>query len=189
MNTDSLRAILSQSVNMDDEAWDASLHLFKPKTLNKKEHFLKQGETCKHIGFIVSGYVRLYYDIGDTEITKDFNTEHTFCGSYASFISEKPSHFNVVAMEPLELLIINRNNLILLTEQYMAWQKFLRIAMERMFITKENREAFFLTTTPEERYSILLSETPEWVNRIPLKHLASYLGMTAETLSRIRAKK
>ena len=79
---------------------------------------------------------------------QDFNTEGNFCGSYASFISEVPSHFNVVAMEVLELLLINRACLMAQTEKHMAWQKFLRIAMQSMFIAKENREAAFLTLWP-----------------------------------------
>lgn len=189
MGKELLKAVVTAVVNMDEETWEASEQFFRTKQLRKKEYFLRQGEHCKHIGFVVKGYVRLYYQLDDMDKTKDFNTEGNFCGSYASFISEVPSHFNVVAMEDLELLLINRADLMALTEKHMAWQKFLRIAMQSMFIAKENREAAFLTLSPEERYNDLMNTKPEWINRIPLKYLASYLGLTAETVSRIRACK
>jgi CRP-like cAMP-binding protein len=189
MDKEILRNIISQVVEMDDEAWQAALPCFRFIELRKKEYFVRQGEICKYIGFITKGYTRLFYNLEHEEVTKDFNVEGCFCGSYASFIAEAPSHFNVIAMEPLQLLIINRNQLLELTDRYMSWQKFLRIAMSEVFIQKENREAMFLTTTSQERYTNLVKHKPDWVNRIPLKYLASYLGMVPETISRIRARK
>jgi CRP-like cAMP-binding protein len=188
MGLENLKIMMQSIVEMDDEVWEASKHYFKLKHLNKKQYFLKQGEVCKYLGFVDKGYTRLFYDLKNAEVTKDFNTEYQFCGSYASFIAETPSHFNVIAMEPLEVWIINKQQLLELTEQFSCWQKFLRIVMERLFISKEDREALFLTTTPEERYELMVSENPDWLKRIPLKYLASYLGLTPETISRVRSR-
>lgn len=189
MGMEFLKQVVADAAGMDEATWEASVPYFSSMQLKKKEHFLRQGKICRHIGFITSGYVRLYYQLDDTDKTKDFNTEGTFCGSYASFIAEVPAHFNVIAMEDVELFVINKADLMTLTDKYMAWQKFLRIAMQSMFIAKENREAAFLTLTPEQRYNDLVESKPAWINRIPLKYLASYLGLTAETISRIRAGK
>lgn len=189
MGIEFLKRVVMNTANMDEDTWEASEKYFRKKQLKKKEYFLKQGEVCRYIGFISSGYVRLFYLLDDTDKTKDFNTEGYFCGSYASFITDSPSHFNVVAMEDVEMFLINKEDLMTLTDKYMAWQKFLRIAMQGMFIAKENREAAFLTLSPEHRYNNLMITRPDWINRIPLKYLASYLGLTAETISRIRAGK
>lgn len=188
MDTNKLRCVIATVSDIDDEAWEAAEAVFKTKQLKKKEYFLRQGEVCRYIGFIHSGYTRLFFNLNDTDITKDFNMENSFCGSYASFISGAPSHFNVVAMEPLQLQVITKENLLMLTDKYMSWQKFLRVAMQNMFISKENREILFLTSSPEERYANLLQNHHDWVRRVPLKYLASYLGITPETLSRIRRK-
>ena len=131
------------------------------------------------------GYVRLFYLIDGEEITKDFNFENFFCGSYASFSLQQPSRFNVIAMEDLEVYTIGPE-IYNLCETYPSIQKLLRIWMEQMFIRKELREASFLLDSAEKRYSDLLQYHPQIVQRVPLKYLASYLGITAETLSRIR---
>jgi CRP/FNR family transcriptional regulator, anaerobic regulatory protein len=188
MGINSLKALVSKVCTIDEEAWSASEKFFKPRSLGKGEFFLQQNEVCRYVGFIEKGYVRLFYNVRDEEVTKDFNMELSFCGSYASFMLQEPSRFNVIAMEPVQLQVITRDNLLTLTDEYPAWQKFLRIAMQNMFIKKEMREALFLLSSPEERYADLMVNSPEWINRVPLKYLASYLGMTAETLSRVRKK-
>lgn len=188
MDNELLRQVMSRHTRVDEVCWKASAPLFRFRHFKKKELFLRQGDVCTHLGFIHKGYTRLFYNVDGTEITKDFNTEGYFCGSYASFISRQPSRFNVLAMEPLVVQVISHHDLMYLVEQYPAWQKFLRIAMEQMFISKENREAMFLLSSPEARYNDLLKQHPDWVRRIPLKYLASYLGLAPETLSRVRGR-
>ena len=189
MDKYNLGKIVSQVVDMDQEAWQASLPYFKDIELRKKEFFVRQGEICRYVGFINKGYTRLFYNLKDEQVTNDFNVEGCFCGSYASFIAETPSHFNVIAMEPLQITVISRSHLLELTDRYTSWQKFLRIAMEEVFKAKENREAMIFSSTNEERYANLVKYNPDWISRIPLKYLASYLGMASETISRIRAKR
>ncbi|MEK6478808.1 Crp/Fnr family transcriptional regulator [Catalinimonas sp. 4WD22] len=184
-----LQTYLQQLVPHDEASWLAMQSILKPKKLARHEHFLVQGQVCRQLGFITRGYVRLYYLLGDEEVTKDFNFENEFCGSYASFISAQPALFNVIAMEPVSLYTFSREKLMSLYEQYPCWQKLGRISMEKMFVRKELREASFLLDSPEERYQKLVKDAPHFVQRIPLKYLASYLGMAPETLSRIRKQR
>jgi CRP-like cAMP-binding protein len=191
---ESVLSYISQQVDMTDEAWADLQSILVPRQLRKKEHFLRQDEHCKYLGFITRGYVRLYYLVdaggaggGVVEVTKDFNFEQQFCGSYASFSLQQPSRFNIVAMEPVSLYLLGRDSLYRLMDKHPAIQKLVRLQMERMFIYKELRETSFLLDSPEQRYRQLLAHMPGILQRVPLKYIASYLGMSPETLSRIRA--
>lgn len=185
--THPLKSFIEQMVAPDPEAWEAMEQVISFRQLKKKELFLREGQICRQLGFIVKGYVRLFYTLDGEEITKDFNFENFFCGSYASFSLQQPSRFNVIAMEDVDLYTIGRDDLFRLFEEHRSIQKMGRVWMEKMFIRKELRESSFLLDTAEQRYNDLLQQNGEIVQRVPLKYLASYLGMTAETLSRIRS--
>lgn len=183
-----LKQFVLQQVDMDEAAWQDMESCLTYHSIKRKDHFLKEGQICRQVGFILKGYVRLYYLDNGVEITKDFNFENYFCGSYASFSMQQPSRFYVVAMEDVELCALNREDVYRLFDQYPAMQKLGRIWMEKMFIRKELREASFLLDTAEQRYEDLLRQEDQVLQRVPLKYLASYLGMSAETLSRIRSQ-
>lgn len=186
--SETLRTIASNLVNISDNDWEAMRQILKPKTIKRNDHFLIQGEVCRQMGFITQGYFRLYFLRDDEEITKDFCFENTFCGSYASFTSGAPSRFNVKAMEDAIIFTLDRQKFLDLTDKYPAWQKFIRISVENLFVRKELREASFLLDSAEERYEAIHEENKEMIHRVPLKYIASYLGVSAETLSRIRAR-
>lgn len=186
---DELRSFFEKQVPLEDQAWTDLQKTMTFREYKRKDHFLYQGEICKQLGFIIKGYVRLYFLKDGEEITKDFNFENSFCGSYASFSLRQPSRFNIMAMEKVKLYTIGREDLFRLFDKYSSLQKLGRISMEHMFIRKEMREASFLLDSAEQRYHELLSQYPKITQRVPLKYLASYLGITAETLSRIRAIK
>jgi len=169
--------------------WKEMENCLRIKKLSKNEHFLKQDEICNKMGFVCKGYTRLYFLIEGEEQTKDFCFENTFTGSLASFLSCKPSAFNVISMEETMLLTIEYDALMRLYDQYMCWNTFGRILAEEFSIRKENREVTFLLNTPEKRYQDVAEKYPYIIQRVPLKMIASYLNMTPETLSRIRSKK
>lgn len=183
-----LRRQVEKLVKINDAEWEAFRAILKPKQLKRHELFLEQGQVCRHMAFIEKGYVRFYFLVDGVEVTKEFSFENYFCGSYASFITGNPSRFNVKAMEDLSLFIFTRAQLLEVVDKYPSWSKFLLFSVENLFVRKENREASFLLDTPEEKYEKLLHENKEMVQRVPLKYIASYLGISAETLSRVRAK-
>lgn len=182
-----LKTFLEKLVPLTPEAWADMEKIIRKKSLNRNDHFLKQGEVCKRLGFIVKGYVRVYYLVNGEETTKDFNFENSFCGSYASFSLQQPSLFNTVAMEDTIVYTLGREDLFYLFDKHPVLQKVGRLSIEQMFIRKELREASFLLDTAQQRYDKLTSNFPGITGRVPLKHIASYLGIRAETLSRIRS--
>ncbi len=176
-------------VSLEPGAWEDLQSVVRERTLQRKEHFLREGEICRSIGFITKGYIRLYYLHEGEEITKDFNFETNFCGSHASFSMQQPSRFNIIAMEDLTILEINRKDLYALFDKHKSFERLGRLIMERMFDRKEQREAAFLRDDAEKRYHDLLKLYPQITHRVPLKYIASYLGIKPETLSRLRALK
>lgn len=183
---DDIRNLLDNIVRLRDDDFDAIRGKLTYKKLDRKGFFLEQGQVCRQLGLITKGYVRLYYLVDGVEITKDFNFENFICGSWASFSLQQPSRFNIVAMEDLDVYTIGRTDLYELLDKYPAIEKMARMQIEKMFIRKEMREASFLLDNAEQRYHRLLEEEPQMVRRVPLKYLASYLGLSAETLSRVR---
>lgn len=182
------RIQVEKLVRISDQEWETFQKTLKPLELKRHEVFLEQGKVCRHMAFIVKGYVRFYFLAGGTEVTKEFSFENSFCGSYASFITGKPSRFSVKAMEDVTLLLFTREQLLKMVERSPAFSKFLLFSVENLFVRKENREASFLLDTPEEKYQNLLREHKEMLQRVPLKYIASYLGISPETLSRVRAR-
>lgn len=183
-----LRQHISKMVALEDEAWNAFRQNIDFKSYKRKQLLLIENEVCRQLFFIVKGYVRLYYLIDGVETTKDFNFESDFCGSYVSFKMQLPSRYTIISMEDLDVYTINRDNLFELFDKYPSLQKFARLSIEKMFIRKEMRESSFLIDDAKTRYNNLYSERPQIIQRVPLKYIASYLGVSAETLSRIRRK-
>src|SRR5687767_5316822 len=108
---DPVKRYLLQNVDIPDEAWEEIQQGLNHRMLQRKQLFLKQGQFCREIGFILKGYVRLYYLKDGIEITKDFNFENGFCGSWASFSLEQPSLFNIVAMEDTDMVCFSKQHL------------------------------------------------------------------------------
>jgi CRP/FNR family transcriptional regulator, anaerobic regulatory protein len=185
---DEVKTFFEKQITVEKLAWEEFEAILVPRTLKKKEHFLRQGQVCKQLAFIASGSVRVYFMVDGEDITKDFNFENSFCGSLASFSLQQPSRFNVVAMEESKIYAMAKDDLYRLYDKYPSIQKIGRLSIENMFIRKELREASFLLDTAQQRYENLLAQNPLIVNRVPLKYLASYIGIKAETLSRIRGK-
>jgi CRP-like cAMP-binding protein len=151
--------------------------------------YLNEGETCQKIAFITKGAVRMYYIIKGEERSKDFQFEGQFTGSLASMLTQTPSKFAIAALEDTTLIEINGSDLLSLYDDYKVWERFGRIYLTNSFLYKEKREASLLFDSSTTRYENLVREQPQHIQRIPLKHLASYLGITPESLSRIRKKR
>lgn len=183
-----IRNFVARFVNFTDAEWKAHEVLLKKKSIRKGEYLLRAGETCNHVTFINKGYFRVYHMFGEQELTVNFAFEGNYVTDYSSFVSRQPTVDNIVALEDSEVLMLEHDDLQIVYEQYPVWQKFGRRIAEYvlLFVVGRNKDLLFLT--PEERYVKLMKDRPKVIANVPLKYIASYLGITPEALSRIRKR-
>lgn len=186
MNTTSLRTLISQAINPTNAEWKAFASILSERQLAKDEIYLNEGHTCRKMALVTKGAVRMYYNIKGEERCKDFQFEGQFTGSLASLITQTPSKFSIAALEDTTIVEFNGSDLNALYDKYKVWERFGRIYITKGFLYKEQREASLLFDSSTTRYENLMREQPQHIQRIPLKHLASYLGIKPESLSRIR---
>lgn len=170
------------------EAKQALYDCFEQVALNKNEYLLHEGSVCRHLYFVQQGALRGYYNLDGKEVTHWFGFEKDFVTSFHSFITQEPAVENIQLLEGSVLWAISKETLSNLYNQYHEIERLVRIATEKYYIRLEERfvNAHFKTAT--ERYEHLLEQEPHILERVPLGHIASYLGISQETLSRIRSK-
>jgi len=156
------------------------------KKIKKNEYILTEGQVCKELGFIISGGFRVFYISNEKEANVEFAFENQFIMDYDSFITNKPSKYYIQALESSALISFNQEALITAYDKSKNWERFGRIVTGMFFKRAMQRLESFLFMTGEERYHLLLEKEPKVLERVPLFHIASYLGIERESLSRIR---
>jgi len=153
----------------------------------KDSFLIKQGDKSDYVYFIVVGLLRFFYVTKEgKERNKSFSKESQFAGAFAFSATKEPSRFFIQALEPTYVLSIKLKGLDALFQSSHAWSNLGRLYLESLVKRKTIREASFLMDTAEVRYRSLLSEDPDMMKRLPLFHIASFLGITDVALSRIR---
>ncbi len=160
---------------------------FQPKKLRKKQYFLQEGDVSKYAGFIVKGAMRQYSvdDKGIEHIVHLF-IENYWANDRESSTMLTPSVYNIDAWEDTELLIITRAEMLDLMEKIPAIAQMIRLMDERNAIVNQRRLSSTISNSAEKRYEEFASHHPQFIQRFPQHLIASYLGITKETLSRIR---
>lgn len=161
---------------------------FEYKQLRKGDYILKEGRQCNQLAFIQSGLIRIYATKGEKEVTQWISTKGYFVTDLAGFIFNTPARWNIQALTDCDLYIIDRQRYNSLGDKVPGWHKLEKLFIAKCFIILEERVNSHLFMTAEERYRQLVSVQPELFNMVPLQYLASMLGMTPETLSRLRKK-
>lgn len=166
----------------------AFLSCIKSRKFSANELIISSGQLEKYLSFIDTGIVRYYVIVNDKEITFDFTFKNSFYCAYDSFYSRKKTDIYIQAITDCQLYSISYDNLQMLYEKCETAKRLGRLATEQLLEKKVKRELNLLTKTPQQRYEKLLNEQPKYIQQIPLKYLASYIGVVPETLSRIRKR-
>jgi CRP-like cAMP-binding protein len=160
---------------------------FKFKKLRKRQYFLQEGDICRYMGFIIKGAMRMYsVDQKGHEHILRFSMEDWWVGDYESYTLLVPSRFNIDALEDTELLLISNEQIQGLTAVVPAIAKMIKVMDQRAAIATQKRMHAAISLTAEERYDELYASYPQLLQRFPQGMIASYLGISPETLSRIR---
>lgn len=159
------------------------------KKINKGRYLLKPGEFCAHYYYIHKGILRAFIREGKKEITTWINPENEITTSIRSMSRREPSLEYIQAIENSDLYVISFESLQKMYTLFPEMNIVVRILLEEYYAASEERSYISRLPGAEKRYRHFIASRPELVNRIPLKYVASYLGMSEETLSRLRGKK
>ncbi|MDP2338497.1 MAG: Crp/Fnr family transcriptional regulator [Bacteroidota bacterium] len=162
--------------------------LFKPTRIKKGDYFLKSGRPCDKLSFIQSGFLRIFVSTDDKEVTQWISTKGYFVTDLSSLIFKVPARWTIQALTDTELFTINREDYAQIGKLIPQWIELEKLFLVRCFTILEDRIFSHLSMTSEERYRFFFKHNKELFNQVPLHYIASMLGMTPETFSRIRKK-
>jgi CRP-like cAMP-binding protein len=181
-----LREYYERMIRLQESEWRFIASHFTRKAFSKNEHITPQGVIENYLSFIESGRVRFYIPDDENELTFNFSFEKEFTCAYDSFLTRTPSDYALQVLGETVVWQISYDDLQKVYAQTSAGNYLGRCAAERLFLSKSRRELSLLKYSAKERYLKLFSEQPDIVKFIPLKYVASYLGITPQGLSRIR---
>lgn len=162
--------------------------LFKLTTLKKGDFLLKSGKRCDKLSFIQSGLLRMFVNNDEQEITQWISSKGNFSTDLSSFIFESSSRWTIQALVDTELYTITKDDYKKMVDLVPKWNELEKLFIVKCFTIMENRIFSHLSMSAEERYNFFFESNRELINQVPLQYIASMLGMTPETFSRIRKK-
>jgi CRP-like cAMP-binding protein len=171
------------------KAEEAIAAICSPITIKKNKDLQPIGHTCKTIYFINKGIARIYYFKDGIDVTENFFFENSIIARVESLFTGKPSRKAIQVLEDAEITGINANLLFKLYDSFPEIERLFRKIFEAAYVETVHRIEGIQFHTAEERYKALLLEAPDILKRVPLKYVASYLGITQVSLSRIRGLK
>jgi CRP-like cAMP-binding protein len=185
-----IKEYLDQIATISKFDWDFFNSKLQRRVFEKKTIFLKLNEIENHISFIESGVVRLFIpnEDPDKETTFGFSFENQFISAYDSFLTQKPSAYQLQSLTETTIVSITYADLQEVYKTTQIGNLIGRLTAERLFLIKSKREQNLLNLSAKERYLRLFKERPELLKVIPLKYISSYIGVTAQALSRIRKR-
>lgn len=184
---DLLHKKVSEIIDITEEEFNICRTLFTPRKLRKRQYLLQEGDVGKYQAFVEKGILRSYtIDDKGAEHILQFASEGWWIADLYSFFTDEPSQYNIDAVEDAEVLLINKTSWNMLLQNVPRFEHYFRILLQNHLIATQRRLMQSLSQSAEEKYIKFTETYPACVQRIPQHMIASYLGITRETLSRLR---
>ena len=180
---------IEEKLKLSDSEKDICKSLFSPKKLRRRQYILQQDDICKNLIFVEKGILRSYsVDTKGNEHILQFAPEGWWISDIFSFLTGEAAVYNIEAIEDSELLQISNSSLDELYERVPKFERYFRLLSQANMVATHRRLTASLSDSADEKYIRLLSAYPNIVARVPQHMIASYLGITPETLSRVRKR-
>lgn len=179
---------INSSLRIKPETALSILKYLQREELPKNYSLHQAGKTCNRVYFIQKGLARMYYFKDEKDVTCWFANENNLLTAIDSFFSQKPSRYNIELLEDSILLSVSYNDLENLFDEYPEVERLARLFAYNTILQLADRIDAIQFSSANERYHLLAQKYPEVLRRAPLGYIASYLGITQETLSRIRGR-
>jgi CRP-like cAMP-binding protein len=180
--------VFSALADIPDGEWQYFRSHLRERRFKPREHLVRERQTHTPIYYLVTGLVRNYNIDEDRELVRGFDFEGRFAGVYECALTAMPATMSVQALEPAHTLAFPGVLLPQLYDRHPCWDRIGRKLLEEQWKRRQDKEMRFRLHTPEEHYRLLIERRSPLIDRVPLRHLASYMQITPETLSRIRAR-
>lgn len=182
-----LRSHIRKRVDLTDEEFARCETFFIPRRVRRKQFLLQEGEVCKHIAFVTGGCLRAYtVDRKGEEHIIQFAIEDWWISDLHSLLSGEPATYNIDALEDSDVLLLEKESREKMLSAVPRLERFFRLLQEANYVATHKRINESLSASAEERYLTFLKTYPALVERVPQSQIASYLGVTPQSLSRIR---
>ncbi|HEX6428400.1 MAG TPA: Crp/Fnr family transcriptional regulator [Niastella sp.] len=182
------QSLLRIMPSLTEEEMVSFISKLEHRTIAKHDFFVKEGQVAHDMAIVLKGAFRLYFTYQEREQTGHFLLEGQWIGDYESFLTQQPAANNVEALEDSEIFCLSYENMQQLYKMGAQYERFGRLIAEYVYLVAMNSYKSLLLKTAEERYKELLETQPHILERLPQHYIASYLGIQAPSLSRIRNK-
>ena len=189
MITSKVKDILQNIIQFSEDEYKFIEPYFEPVVLKKNQTLLEEGQLCNAVFLVESGLLRNYYDNDGLDVNLSFALENQFTTNFEAYVNHESSKISIEAIEKSEVWIIKIRDIPREKGSFANLSTFIRRVAIRILFATEEHHNMIMMNSPVDRYQYLLKKKPELIQRIPLTHLASYIGITRETLSRIRSNK
>ena len=183
---DKLKTYCAQTISLTEEELGLIDLYFEHKLLKKKEYLLEYNRVCDFIAFIAEGCIRHFHIKNGNERTCDISFDNAWVTDFQSFSSNAPGVMNLQAMENTSVVLIKKENLAKLYKDCSKYETFGRLMAEKVAQRASDIAMSLSADKPEERFQNLLSNQPDLFQRVPQKYIANFLGVSPESLSRIK---